>query len=307
MWLSISASIRVSDSIVSNNSYFNLWLSTTGAGESNDALFYGQLLTNELDQSVQAGVVSACIELPNNASFSIHYYQTSGVTKYIGGDNPAASNILTISLQGGAAGQTGATGATGAIGSTGAPGTIGATGATGSTGAIGATGSTGAIGLIGKTGITGMTGATGAPGPMPNLTGEVTSVGTVTTLTNNVIIGKVLTGFTGITGTISNTDSILSAFNKTTGNLTTVTTIINNGTTLATANTLMVRDANANTSIKNLNASGNVTATYVITTPVLFNGSFTSDSGTVTIPVFPSTVAIPFTRYITLGLQMRLV
>jgi len=51
-----------------------------------------------------------------------------------------------------------------------------------------------------------------------NLTGDVTSVGAATTLTNAPVIAKVLTGFTSGAGTVSATDSILQAFQKIDGN-----------------------------------------------------------------------------------------
>lgn len=51
-----------------------------------------------------------------------------------------------------------------------------------------------------------------------NLTGDVTSVGNATTLTNAPVIAKVLTGFTSGAGTVSAADSILSAFQKINGN-----------------------------------------------------------------------------------------
>lgn len=51
-----------------------------------------------------------------------------------------------------------------------------------------------------------------------NLTGDVTSVGNATTLTNAPVIAKVLTGYTSGAGTISATDSILSAIQKLNGN-----------------------------------------------------------------------------------------
>lgn len=51
-----------------------------------------------------------------------------------------------------------------------------------------------------------------------NLTGDVTSVGNATTLTNAPVIAKVLTGFVSGSGTVSATDSILSAFQKINGN-----------------------------------------------------------------------------------------
>lgn len=51
-----------------------------------------------------------------------------------------------------------------------------------------------------------------------NLTGDVTSAGNATTLTNAPVIAKVLTGFASAPGTISAADSILSAFQKINGN-----------------------------------------------------------------------------------------
>lgn len=51
-----------------------------------------------------------------------------------------------------------------------------------------------------------------------NLTGDVTSVGNATTLTNAPVIAKVLTGFTSGAGTVAATDSILQAFQKLNGN-----------------------------------------------------------------------------------------
>lgn len=51
-----------------------------------------------------------------------------------------------------------------------------------------------------------------------NLTGDVTSVGNATTLTNAPVIAKVLTGYTSGAGTVSATDSILQAIQKLNGN-----------------------------------------------------------------------------------------
>lgn len=51
-----------------------------------------------------------------------------------------------------------------------------------------------------------------------NLTGDVTSVGNTTTLTNAPVIAKVLTGYTSGAGTVSSSDSILSAIQKINGN-----------------------------------------------------------------------------------------
>ena len=52
-----------------------------------------------------------------------------------------------------------------------------------------------------------------------NLTGEVTSTGNATTLTNSAVIGKVLTGYVSGAGVLSATDSILQAVQKLNGNI----------------------------------------------------------------------------------------
>lgn len=51
-----------------------------------------------------------------------------------------------------------------------------------------------------------------------NLTGEVTSIGNATTVTNSAVIGKVLTGYMSGAGAIAATDTILSAIQKLNGN-----------------------------------------------------------------------------------------
>lgn len=72
-----------------------------------------------------------------------------------------------------------------------------------------------------------------------NLTGDVTSVGNATTLTNAPVIAKVLTGYTSGAGTVSATDSILQAIQKLNGNdatnanLTGVITSVGNATSIA--------------------------------------------------------------------------
>jgi hypothetical protein len=72
-----------------------------------------------------------------------------------------------------------------------------------------------------------------------NLTGDVTSVGNATTLTNAPVIAKVLTGYTSGAGTVSATDTILQAIQKLNGNdatnanLTGDVTSVGNATTYA--------------------------------------------------------------------------
>jgi hypothetical protein len=52
-----------------------------------------------------------------------------------------------------------------------------------------------------------------------NLSGEVTSAGNATTVTNASVIAKVLTAFSAGAGTVSSSDSILTAFQKIVGNV----------------------------------------------------------------------------------------
>lgn len=72
-----------------------------------------------------------------------------------------------------------------------------------------------------------------------NLTGDVTSVGNATTLTNAPVIAKVLTGYVSGAGTVAATDSILQAIQKLNGNdatnanLTGVITSVGNATSIA--------------------------------------------------------------------------
>ena len=84
-----------------------------------------------------------------------------------------------------------------------------------------------------------------------NLSGDVTSNGNVTTLTNAPVIAKVLTGYTSGAGTVAATDSILQAIQKLNGNDATnanlngivtsvgnTTAIANNALTIAKTNGL---------------------------------------------------------------------
>lgn len=81
----------------------------------------------------------------------------------------------------------------------------------------------------------------GNDGTNANLTGDVTSVGNATTLTNAPVIAKVLTGYTSGAGTVSASDSIISAIQKLNGNdatnanLTGDVTSVGNATTLTNA------------------------------------------------------------------------
>ena len=151
---------------------------------------------------------------------------STGPAGPIGATGPTGSTGANSTVPGpaGSTGPTGPTGATGPTGSTGATGAnstvagpAGPTGATGPAGPTGPTGSTGANSTV--AGPTGPTGATGPAGPANgNLTGDVTSVGNATTLTNAPVIAKVLTGYTASAGTITAADSIIGAIQKNDGN-----------------------------------------------------------------------------------------
>uniref|UniRef100_UPI00404708BF beta strand repeat-containing protein n=1 Tax=Algoriphagus sp. TaxID=1872435 RepID=UPI00404708BF len=52
-----------------------------------------------------------------------------------------------------------------------------------------------------------------------NLSGDVTSLGNVTTLSNSAVIGQVLTGYAAGAGTVAATDNILQAIQKVDGNI----------------------------------------------------------------------------------------
>ena len=75
-----------------------------------------------------------------------------------------------------------------------------------------------------------------------NLTGEVTSTGNATTVTNSAVIGKVLTGYTAGAGTVTATDNILQAIQKVDGNVATNASNIS----AATANVSAALDLKAN-------------------------------------------------------------
>ena len=90
-----------------------------------------------------------------------------------------------------------------------------------------------------------------------NLTGEVTSVGNATTVTNASVLSKVLTGYISGAGTVASTDTILQAIQKLNGNAP------SSGVSTATANTLAMRDGAAGCDFAALTAtsilqSGNI-------------------------------------------------
>lgn len=116
-----------------------------------------------------------------------------------------------------------------------------------------------------------------------NLSGDVTSNGNVTTLTNAPVIAKVLTGYTSGAGTVAATDSILQAIQKLNGNdatnanLTGVVTSQGNATAIADAALSIAKTSGLQTA---LNAKASLSgATF--TGPV--NGTSLTLSGNLTV------------------------
>lgn len=70
---------------------------------------------------------------------------------------------------------------------------------------------------------------------IPTLSGEVTNSGNALTLVNNAVTGKVLTGYVSGAGTISATDSLLTAFEKLNGNVV-ANQLLNNTTFIYVSN-----------------------------------------------------------------------
>ena len=104
-----------------------------------------------------------------------------------------------------------------------------------------------------------------------NLTGDVTSVGNATTLTNAPVIAKVLTGYVSGAGTVAATDSILQAIQKLNGNDATnanltggVTSVGNAATVVTNANlTGVITSVGNATSIASQTGTG---TTFVVDT-----------------------------------------
>ena len=110
-----------------------------------------------------------------------------------------------------------------------------------------------------------------------NLTGDVTSVGNATTLTNAPVIAKVLTGYVSGAGTVVATDSILQAIQKLNGN----------DATNANLTGMVTSVGNATTVVTNANLTGDVTsvgnATTLTNAPVIAKvlTGYVSGAGTV--------------------------
>jgi hypothetical protein len=123
-----------------------------------------------------------------------------------------------------------------------------------------------------------------------NLTGDVTSNGNTTTLTNAPVIAKVLTGYTSGAGTVAATDSILQAIQKLNGNdatnadLTGVVTSVGNATAIAN-NALTIAKTNGLQTALNAKASlSGATFTGAVNgTSLTLSGDLTVNGTTTTI------------------------
>lgn len=119
-----------------------------------------------------------------------------------------------------------------------------------------------------------------------NLTGDVTSVGNATTLTNAPVIAKVLTGYTSGAGTVASTDSILQAIQKLNGNDSTNANLTGPITSVGNA-----------TSIASQTGTGTkfvVDTSPTLVTPVLGVATATSvNKVVITAPATSATLTIP--------------
>lgn len=130
-----------------------------------------------------------------------------------------------------------------------------------------------------------------------NLTGDVTSVGNATTLTNAPVIAKLLTGYTSSAGTISASDSILIAVQKLNGNdlnLTSVTyTIAVDTNAVAIGNKRIIYFVSGTTILTLPTAVGNTNRYTVVNTGVGVVTVNTTSSQTI---IGSLTVTLPITN-----------
>lgn len=129
-----------------------------------------------------------------------------------------------------------------------------------------------------------------------NLTGDVTSVGNATTLTNAPVIAKVLTGYTSGAGTVSATDSILQAIQKLNGNKATNANLTGPITSVGNATSIASQTGTGTKFVVDTSPTL-ITPTLGIATATSINGNiFTTGSSTYTgtagqTYTFPSTTA----------------
>jgi hypothetical protein len=267
LWLTISTCVRT-DSTAS--CLFNMWIDTVGGLYDNT--MYGQVAMTK-GATIQASTICSTIEVPASSSFRVGFYQTSGANLVIGGPFTPLSSVITISNAGGIKGDTGATGATpvftGDVTTSGNAATVALVGGSTASNVNAATVLANAAtnlntaSQIVKRDASGnftagtitaaLSGNASTVTTIPTLSGEVTNVGNAVTLTNASVTGKLLTGYTGVAGTIATTDTILTAINKLNGNIAANAGTLGTATSAATASTLMLRDANADVTVRDVN------------------------------------------------------
>ena len=120
-----------------------------------------------------------------------------------------------------------------------------------------------------------------------NLTGDITSVGNATTLTNAPVIAKVLTGYVSGAGTVAATDSILQAIQKLNGNNATNANLTGAVTSVGNASSLgSFTSAQLLTALTDETGTG---ANVFATSPTLVTPDLgTPTSGTLTNCTFPT-------------------
>lgn len=126
-----------------------------------------------------------------------------------------------------------------------------------------------------------------------NLTGDVTSVGNATTLTNAPVIAKVLTGYVSGAGTVAATDSILQAIQKLNGNNATNANLTGPITSVGNATAVALQTGTGSTFVMNTSPTlitpvlGVATATSVAVTGTAGAG-FLTLLGQSTVPTSPA-------------------
>lgn len=127
-----------------------------------------------------------------------------------------------------------------------------------------------------------------------NLTGDVTSVGNATTLTNAPVIAKVLTGYVSGAGTVAATDSILAAIQKLNGNNATNANLT--GPITSTGNGTAIASQTGTGTTFAMSASPTFTGTVTIPTPFTLGA----------VSVLPTGTELNFVDGVTSNIQTQL-
>ena len=148
-------------------------------------------------------------------------------------------------------------------------------------------------GALVLTGITSIDGNAATVTTNANLTGDVTSVGNATTLTNAPVIAKVLTGYTSGAGTVAATDSILQAIQKLNGNDATNANLTGDVTSVGNATTLTNAPVIAKVLTGYVSGSGAVAATDSILQAVQKLNGNDALKADLASPTFTGTPTLP--------------